>query len=94
MYKKCIDLFEINHYYKTNTLCEPQLGKYGLYNNIGGECDKYNNNKIDGHLISKFLKYCDGEYDLIDISKKLNITHEISNIIINKLFKFNLIYII
>ena len=92
MYMKCINLFEINHFYKTNTFCEPQLGKYGLYNNLGGECDKYNNNKIDGHLISKFLKYCDGDYDLIDISKKLNITHEISNIIIRKLIKFNLIY--
>jgi aminopeptidase-like protein len=92
MYMKCINLFEINHFYKTNTFCEPQLGKYGLYNNLGGECDKYNNNKIDGHLISKFLKYCDGDYDLIDISKKLNITHEISNIIISKLIKFNLIY--
>ena len=57
IYIKCINLFEINHFYISNTLCEPQLGKYGLYNNIGGECDKYNNNKIDGHLISKFLKY-------------------------------------
>ena len=60
------------------------MGKYGLYNDIGGECDKYNKDKIDGHLISKFLKYCDGEYDLIDISKKLNINIEISQIIINK----------
>ena len=25
------------------------LGKYGLYHNIGGECDKYNKDKVDGH---------------------------------------------
>lgn len=93
MYIKCIELFEINHYYKTNTLCEPQLGKYGLYNNIGGECDKYNKDKIDGHLISKFLKYCDTEHDLIDISKKLNITINISKLITEKLIKYNLIKI-
>ena len=93
MYIKCIELFEINHYYKTNTICEPQLGKYGLYNNIGGESDKYNKDKIDGHLISKFLKYCDGDYDLIDISKKLNININISNLIIKKLIKHKLIKI-
>ena len=91
MYMKCIELFEINHYYKTNTICEPQLGKYGLYNNIGGECDKYNKDKIDGHLISKFLKYCDGDYDLIDISKKLNINIEISKSIVDKLLIKNLV---
>ena len=93
MYIKCIELFEINHYYKTNTLCEPQLGKYGLYNNIGGECDKYNKDKIDGYLISKFLKYCDTEHDLIDISTKLNITINISKLIIEKLIKYKLIKI-
>lgn len=91
VYIECINVLEMNHSYKSSTICEPQLGKYGLYNNLGGECDKYNNNKIDGHLISKFLKYCDGDYDLIDISKKLNITLKISNIIISKLIKFNLI---
>jgi len=93
MYIKCIELFEINHYYKTNTICEPQLGKYGLYNNIGGECDKYNKDKIDGHLISKFLKYCDGEHDIIDVSIKLNITINMSKIIIEKLIKNELIKI-
>ena len=91
MYIKCIELFETNHYYKTNTLCEPQLGKYGLYNNVGGECDKYNKDKIDGHLISKFLKYCDGGHDLIDISKKLNINIEISKLIVDKLLIKNLV---
>ena len=93
MYIKCVELFEINHYYKTNTICEPQLGKYGLYNNIGGECDKYTKHKVDGHLISKFLKYCDGEHDLIDISKKFNITINILKLIIKKLIKNNLIKI-
>ena len=93
MYIKCIELFEINHYYKSNTICEPQLGKYGLYNNIGGESDKYNKNKIDGHLISKFLKYCDSVHDIINISKKLNININISNLIIKKLIKHKLIKI-
>lgn len=91
IYIKCIDLFDINLYYKTNTLCEPQLGKYGLYNTVGGVCDDYNKINITGHLISKFLKYCDGDYDVIDISNKLGISIKISVLIISKLFKNKLI---
>ena len=91
MYKKCISLFEINHYYKTTTICEPQLGKYGLYNLTGGSPDIYQNKTISGHLISKVLKYCDGKHDLIDISNKLNIRSDICSTIINKLLKNNLI---
>jgi aminopeptidase-like protein len=91
MYKKCIDFIEINHYYRTTTICEPQLSKYNLYNNIGGITDTYEKNKISGHLISKFLKYCDGNHDLIDIIKIYKINIKIIKDLVELLIKNNLI---
>ena len=91
MYKKCIDFFEINHYYRTTTIGEPQLVKYNLYNNVGGITDEYEKNIISGHLISKFLKYCDGNHDLIDIMKIYKINIKIIKDLVELLIKNKLI---
>jgi aminopeptidase-like protein len=51
-------------------LCEPQLGKRGLY----ADLSKFN---IDHHKIKMimmdFISWCDGEHTLLEISEKLNV---------------------
>lgn len=64
---KCIKTLEYNEYYKTSILCEPQLGKRGLFPTISKK-GQYDEVKVLTNLIS----YCDGKNDLIDIS---DITH-------------------
>ena len=53
-------------------LCEPQLGRRGMYENIS----KKNNDK-KSRLYLSFLQYADGKNDLESISKLLNVSmHE------------------
>ena len=63
-----IDALECNDYYKVSVLCEPQLGKRGLYPTISqkGSC---NNVKE----MTDFLAYADGKNDLIDISNRIGV---------------------
>ncbi|MCJ8320018.1 MAG: DUF4910 domain-containing protein [Colwellia sp.] len=59
---------EINAtYINTKPFCEPQLGKYGLYNFSGGE-------KISDFVlkIKYILGYCDGKTDLLTIASSMN----------------------
>jgi aminopeptidase-like protein len=73
-YLKCIELIENNHIYVNTKICEPQLGKHGLYNMVGGRT-KSNNifEKIDPQHFRRILYYLDGNNDLISISNILNI---------------------
>ena len=53
-------------YINLNPKCEPQLGKRGLYNQVGGK-----SNTVDFQMaILWVLNYSDGENSLIDISNK------------------------
>ena len=88
-YIKCINLIENNHYYLNTKLCEPMLGKYGLYDMVGGV---QSNKKLHlGSLCRKILYYCDGNNDIIDISNKLNIKIDDVIYTINKLIEKKLV---
>ncbi|MDB9768779.1 DUF4910 domain-containing protein [Candidatus Pelagibacter ubique] len=66
--RRALGLLEKNRVYKIKVLCEPQLGKRGLYPNLS--------TKNTGEKVMKtlnFLSYCDGEHSLIDIAEKINI---------------------
>jgi aminopeptidase-like protein len=63
VYKKMIDLLENNYTYKCNILCEPQLGKRGLYPTTS---TKETHEIVADQM--NFLAYCDGSLDLIDIA--------------------------
>lgn len=65
IYKKCIQAIENNARYRVTTICEPQLGKRGLYPTIGGQYNIAEVMKVANGLIG----YCDGEHDLIDIAE-------------------------
>ncbi|ECR3049428.1 DUF4910 domain-containing protein [Campylobacter coli] len=55
---------EINAIYKSTTICEPNLGKRGLYHTLS--------TINDTPLVCNFLTYCDGQNDTIDIANILN----------------------
>ena len=67
VYIKIIESIENNHTYIFNELCEPQLGKRGLYPTVS---------TIESHEIVKnmmnFLTYCNGKLDLVDIAEIIN----------------------
>ena len=64
--KQVIDVLEMNRCYQVQFLCEPQLGKRGLYPTTSqkGSYDKV-------IAIRDFIAYADGKTDLIDISDKI-----------------------
>ncbi|MCH9739650.1 MAG: DUF4910 domain-containing protein [Epsilonproteobacteria bacterium] len=68
IHSKIIDALEKNHTYTSTTLCEPQLGKRGLYPTLS---EGTKTREIVKNMMN-FLAYCDGSHDLIDIA---NIIH-------------------
>lgn len=81
--KKCVETIEANKTYRIKCLCEPQLGKRGLYPTIG---QRGSSKKSGAWKIVDFLAYADGEKDLIDISNTINVPvstlHDMANILI------------
>ena len=60
-----------NYYVNTNPKCEPQLGKYHLYENFGGQYDK--EKKYMKNAIFWVLNLSDGFHSLEEISKRSNL---------------------
>ena len=71
---------------KNKILCEPQMGKRGLYPTLSTK----NKKKITKHFMS-FLQYADGKNDLESISTLLNIKLGLAYKIYNVLKKKNLV---
>lgn len=69
VYQECIVALENNFKYKINVLCEPQLGKRGLYPTMSQK-GSYNEVKAMTDLIA----YADGTNDLIDISNIIEVS--------------------
>lgn len=67
-YLDCIQAFEMNRIYKPTTLCEPQLGKRGLYPSLS-TVDSIN------HVMTMMnvMTYMDGKTDLLSISNRANV---------------------
>ena len=64
-----------NCFYNTNQKCEPQLGKRGLYRNIGAK--KENSTEDMRKAFLWILNYSDGDHSLLDISKKSGLNFEL-----------------
>ncbi len=84
--RKIIKALESNYYYKTKVLCEPQLGKRGLYPTISRK-----GSTSDIKSTMDFLAYTDGKNDLIDISNIINVSIEKLNPIVSELIKNDII---
>ncbi len=66
--KRVVMTLEYNQYYRSTVLCEPQLGKRGLYPTISQKGTYKNNVRV----IQNLLAYADGMSDLIEISNSIN----------------------
>lgn len=74
IYKSVIELLENNFtYLNLQPKCEPQLGKRGLYDAIGGESDR----KIYQMAMLWVLNYSDGENDLLAIAERSGYSFEV-----------------
>lgn len=63
-----IEILERNTYYRVKVLCEPQLGKRGLYTDISRK------GIYDGIMLQRdVISYCDGRNDLLDLSERLGV---------------------
>ncbi len=84
--KKVIDAVEHNYFYKVKVLCEPQLGKRGMYPTFS---KKYSSDSV--LTMSNFIAYADGKNDLFDISNIINTSVDELIPIIKKLTEHKLI---
>ena len=80
MYKLLMKVFEQNQKYRMTVLCEPQLGKRGLYPSISTK--KTKEQVID---MMNIIAYCDGEKDLLWIAEKIDKPISSLSIIVDKL---------
>lgn len=87
VYLQIIEAIEQNKKYSVNCLCEPQLGKRGLYPTVSKK-------GIYGDVkdITNFIAYADGTRDLIEISNIIGVPVSKLLPIVNKLKEANLIY--
>ena len=67
MYVRCIQMLENNRTYESIILCEPQLGRRGLYPSLSikGSSDS-------SRMMRDIISYSDGSNDLLWIADKLN----------------------
>ncbi|EMJ0648623.1 DUF4910 domain-containing protein [Campylobacter jejuni] len=76
---------EINAVYENTIVCEPNLGKRGLYHTLS--------TANDIPLACNFLAYCDGKNDIIDIANILNIqAYEFKELLV-KILEYKLLNI-
>ncbi len=66
--QQIIMALEYNKYYKINCLCEPQLGKRGLYPTVSRK-----GIYAEVRKLTNFIAYADGRRDLIEISNKIGV---------------------
>jgi len=84
--RRAIEAIEKNKTYKTTVLCEPQMGKRGLYPSLSL---KKSNEQV--RLMMNFISFCDGFSSLIEIAEKLNVPIWELYDLANKLESYNLI---
>ena len=66
--KQIVETLESNYYWNVVNLCEPQMGKYGLYPSLSRKQTNY-----PARAIMDFLAYADGTNDLISISDLIGV---------------------
>lgn len=78
--RKCIRALERNHHYRTACVCEPQMGKRGLFPTTS---IKDSTTQVMDTM--NLLAYCDGQHDLIDVANRIGIPIESCCRIVDKL---------
>jgi aminopeptidase-like protein len=68
-HRRAIEAIEANRTYRTTVLCEPQLGRRGMY----GWLSKDGKNRTDSAVIQNVLSYSNGQRDLLAIADHIGI---------------------
>ena len=69
--KKIVETIESNYVAKSKILCEPQLGKRGLYPTLSKDKTQFDSKKL-----LDVITYCDGKNDVINISEITGIEYK------------------
>ncbi|NQU35020.1 MAG: DUF4910 domain-containing protein [Bacteroidetes bacterium] len=85
IHRKAIEILENNETYKINTICEPQLGKRGLY-----PLQSTKDTQEQVELMMNIIAYSDGEMDLLSIADKVDGDFFICKTIADKLINSSL----
>ena len=85
--RKAIKAIERNKRYKASFLCEPQMGKRGLYSTLSTK-----QSDIKVKLMMDILSFSDGENSLVNIAENLNVPVWSLYDSVDILEKHNLIY--
>ena len=73
LYREVVEIIESNAVYVSlNPKCEPQLGKRGLYSQIGGP----SGSRVNEMALLWVLNLADGEHDLLDMAERSGHPHE------------------
>jgi aminopeptidase-like protein/aminoglycoside N3'-acetyltransferase len=67
--QQCLEVIEANRVYRATVLCEPQLGKRGLYPTVSTKAST-----AQVETMMNLLAYCDGRADLIEIANTIGST--------------------
>ena len=84
--KEAIKILLKNIYPKTNILCEPQMGKRGLYPNLSTK-----QKKTSSKAFLSFIQYSDGKNSIEKISKLIKLDLKTTKIIYNSLLNHKII---
>lgn len=68
---KTVEILETNNYWKINTLCEPQLGKKGLYPTTSKKSPA-----TTARETINVISFLDGDLDLLAVADKCNISYQ------------------
>ena len=89
VYHDILDALEHNRTYEIRCLCEPQLGKRGLYPTVSQK-GKYDEVKA----MMDFIAYADGKNDLIDISNRIGVSVKVLISVVENLKKHQLLTLV
>ncbi|HEX8060551.1 MAG TPA: winged helix-turn-helix domain-containing protein, partial [Cyclobacteriaceae bacterium] len=88
MYLRILQMLEVNRrYLNVNPKCEPQLGKRGLYNNVGGD----HSGKDIQMAMLWLLNLSDGSHTVLDICEKSGLDYSVMEVAIRKLVEAKLL---
>ena len=66
--RSCLEVIEANDVPRMTILCEPQLGKRGLYSTISAHGSTNN-----VRTMMNFIAYADGAYDMLAIADEIGV---------------------
>jgi aminopeptidase-like protein len=81
-----VEILESNEYWKINTICEPQMGKRGLY-----PTTSIKSSGATARDQMNIISYLDGNLDLLDVAEKCNTSYKEVQEVLKQLISADLV---